>query len=74
MKHIWSKIKKGVIGLLVVVSLLFMYEWVSLYNDKDFRPDLSLTERLKESFAATLLYSIWGLLVTIGSVFRGSQQ
>ena len=71
MKHIWSKIKKVLIGLLVVVSLLLTYEWMSLYNDKDFRPDLSQTERLKESFAATLLYSIWGLLATIGSVFRG---
>ena len=71
MKHIWSKIKKVLIGLLVVVSLLFTYEWMSLYNDKDFRSDLSQTERLKESFAATLLYSIWGLLATIGSVFRG---
>ena len=74
MKHIWSKIKKVLVGLLVVVSLLFMYEWISLYNDKGFRPDLSRTERLKESLAATLLYSVLGLLATIGSVFRGSQQ
>ena len=59
------------IGLLVVVSLLLTYEWMSLYNDKDFKPDLSRTERLKESLAATLLYSILGLFATIGSVFRG---
>lgn len=67
MKDIWRKLKPILGGLLVVVALLFLYEWVSLYNSEDFRPDLPPTERLKESFMAAILYNLMGI---VSSIFR----
>jgi len=65
MKDIWRKLKPILGLLLVLATLLFLSEWISLYNSKDFRPDLRPLERMQESFMATVLYSLWGIVSTI---------
>jgi len=71
MKHLWTYVKKVLVALFLLLIALILHEWYALYNDKDFRQDLSQGDRLKESLAASLLYTIWGTFATIGRVFSG---